>query len=163
MTNQPHDHFFAEEPDHLFVALRHALSRCGYKVLDLNEIERVLVCNSGISWRSWEGQNVCLSVISAPGGSLVRVEMGRSQDGPLACAQLVSWGEAAAVEKKILAGLTNMLATLTPGSSPPAPESAPNVTHPLSFFTRTLRRQYAMLGVWEVPPTAHGDSPIEMT
>lgn len=85
-----------------FAAAQKAVRDLGYKVDTLDKTSGLLNFKTGMSWKSWAGQEMSVMIIDNGNGSVeVSVSGRRNQSGVVI--QIYDWGEAAGIAKKVIA------------------------------------------------------------
>jgi hypothetical protein len=97
---------YAAPPEQTWQALREVIAQTKrWSIREEDASAGVLTLNTGISMRTWSGQDVKVQVAAMPdGGSQVYVDADIARRG-LASFQVVDWGEGDRVTKKLLAQL----------------------------------------------------------
>src|SRR3990172_7389714 len=78
--------------DQVFVAAQKAIRDLGYKIDSLDKAAGLLNFKTGMSWKSWAGQEMSLMLLDSGSGSVeVSITGRRSQSGVIL--QIYAWGE----------------------------------------------------------------------
>ena len=103
---------YSGTPDEVFTALRSVVDQLGYRTTSSDAQQREIEFNTGMSWKTWAGQDFSGSVDTQPqGGTEVRLVGVTSQRG-LGSIQSVSWGEAEKLGNRVLDQLAERLTRL---------------------------------------------------
>ena len=90
-------------PGRVYSAAIKAIADLGYSVRSSDSQSRIVSFNTGMSWRSWSGQDMTVSVIEQAGGTRVTLTGGLAKKGTVITGgQLVAWGEKGAVSRRFL-------------------------------------------------------------
>ncbi|MCH8493429.1 MAG: hypothetical protein LAT53_09380 [Idiomarina sp.] len=94
--------------DQAFAAAQKAVRDLSYKVDSLDKANGLLNFKTGMSWKSWAGQEMSIMVIDNSDGTVeVSVTGRRNQSGVVL--QVYDWGEAKGIAKKVFAKLDQHL------------------------------------------------------
>jgi hypothetical protein len=108
-------------PDRVYSAAIKAIADLGYSVRSSDSPSRIVSFNTGMSWRSWSGQDMTVSVIEQAGGTRVTLTGGLAKKGTIITGgQLVAWGEKGTVSRRFLEALDRAVA-----STPDADDAGP--------------------------------------
>jgi hypothetical protein len=97
--------------ERLFDAVMRTVSLMGYSTASSDSASRKVMFNTGLSSRSWAGQDMTVTVLPEPDGSTKLVIGGTRGKGGLGGGQLTDWGEAKKITRKFLATLAQQLAS----------------------------------------------------
>jgi hypothetical protein len=99
-------------PDRVYSAAIKAIADLGYSVRSSDSPSRIVSFNTGMSWRSWSGQDMTVSVIEQAGGTRVTLTGGLAKKGTVITGgQLVAWGEKGTVSRRFLEALDRAVAS----------------------------------------------------
>jgi hypothetical protein len=88
--------------DTVFAAAQKAVRDLGYKIDSLDKSNGLLNFKTGLSWKSWAGQEMSIMMIDSGDGKVeVSVTGRRNQSGVVL--QVYDWGEAKGIAAKVLA------------------------------------------------------------
>jgi hypothetical protein len=88
-------------------ALR-AIRDLGYKIDSIDKNNGLINFKTGMSWRSWAGQEMSVLVLgNGDNASSVDISSRRSQTGVIL--QVYDWGEKGKIAKKVFAGMEKYL------------------------------------------------------
>ena len=100
---------YEKTQDQVFAAAQKAVRDLGYKVDSLDKANGLLNFKTGMSWKSWSGQEMSIMLIHNGDGTVEASVSGRrNQSGVLI--QACDWGEAASIAKNVLAKMDEHLA-----------------------------------------------------
>jgi hypothetical protein len=86
--------------DRVFAGAQKAVRDLGYKVDSLDKANGLISFKTGMSWKSWGGQEMSIMIIDNGDGSVeVSVSGKRKQTGVIL--QVTDWGEAVGIAKKV--------------------------------------------------------------
>lgn len=108
--------------------VKRAIVDCGYKLDTVQAESGLITFRSGMSWKSWAGQELS-ALISECGNGVSRVDISGRRNSNGAILQIYDWGEAASIAKKVLRRISRLSNNLEPD---PSPSSDP--THNLRRF-----------------------------
>jgi hypothetical protein len=99
---------YAHSLDQVFAAAQKAVRDLGYKIDTIDKANGLLNFKTGMSWKSWAGQEMSVMMIDN-GDETVEASVSgrRNQSGVLI--QVYDWGEAGGIAKKVLAKMDEHL------------------------------------------------------
>lgn len=93
-------------PERVYSAALKAIAELGYSVIGSDSQSGIVSFNTGMSWRSWSGQNMTITVIGDLSLTRVAVTGGLAKKGTIVTGgQLTGWGEKGAVTRRFLEAL----------------------------------------------------------
>jgi Short C-terminal domain len=105
----------------LYAALLRAVSELGYSISHSDATDRTVSFNTGLSMKSWGGQNMTATVFPlAEGDSKIVVGGRRHQNSP----QVFDWGEKGKITGKLLEAIDRALPETPEPAQPTAPTGA---------------------------------------
>jgi hypothetical protein len=124
---------FKSSEGRLYTAVLRAVSQLGYSIKHSDSNARVVSFNTGISMRSWAGQDISVSVVPGSETGTSGVTMGGTR-AQLAGSfgstpQIYDWGEKGKIYRKFLSALEKVL----PDIPEPTPPQTAIATHPGPF------------------------------
>ena len=94
--------------DQAFAGAQKAVRDLGYKVDSMDKANGLLNFKTGMSWKSWAGQEMSIMFIDNGDGTVeVSITGRRNQSGVVL--QVADWGEAKGIAKKVFAKLDQYL------------------------------------------------------
>jgi hypothetical protein len=91
---------FAKPMETVFTAAVKAVRDLGYKIDSLDKANGLINFKTGMSWKSWAGQEMSVLLLDEGGGTCsVDIAGKRSQTGVIL--QVADWGEKASIAKKV--------------------------------------------------------------
>lgn len=103
--------------DRLFEAVVRTISALPYRIIDSDPHTRTVSFNTGMSWRSWAGQNVTVVVSEGDGpGSTLTISGKRLQIDW----QMIDWGELGSIRRRFLRQLAETLPSVPEPAGPAA-------------------------------------------
>ena len=105
----------------LYTAAVRAASEMGYSITNSDTDAATVSWRTGMSWKSWQGQDMTATVFPEPPNGAKLIVGGRRATAGRQV-QVYDWGEARSVARKFLAKLQDVIGT-TPE---PAPEARPS-------------------------------------
>src|SRR4051812_8640497 len=98
----PETRTYRRRMDQAFLATQKAVRDLGYKVDSIDKAAGLLNFKTGMSWKSWAGQEMTAMLIDNGDGSVdVSLTGRRSQTGVVL--QIYDWGEKGGIAKKVFA------------------------------------------------------------
>ena len=104
--------WFDASPDRLFKAAVQTAAALGYSVKHTDPTARVIAFNTGMSFRSWAGQDMSVSVVQGDGaknGVVVGGNRAQLAGGILGAAQVYDWGEKGKITRDFLSKFREVL------------------------------------------------------
>jgi hypothetical protein len=99
---------YADSQERVFDAALQAIRVFGYKIDNIDKTNGLLNFKTGMSWKSWAGQEMSILVLDNRNGTCtVDISGRRSQTGVIL--QICDWGEAAGIAKKVFGKMDEIL------------------------------------------------------
>lgn len=95
---------FSADPDTTMTAAQRAIVGLGYKIDSIDRAAMMISFKTGLSWRSWAGQEMTLIVCQAQGGFCEVTLSGRMNQSGVYM-QVYDWGEAGVIAGRVLDAL----------------------------------------------------------
>jgi hypothetical protein len=89
-------------PDETFGALRAAVEQLGYRMRSLDAEKRTIIFSTGMSLKTWAGQNFSAVVRDSVDGASEVCLVGETSQSGLGALQSVSWGETEQLANRVL-------------------------------------------------------------
>jgi hypothetical protein len=110
-------------PQCLYDASLKAIAERGWSVRNTDRASLVVSFNTGLSWRSWSGQDITVSIFGGQASAKAVLTGGLAKKGTVFTGgQMVGWGEKKKVIQRFLQALGEVLPN-TPEPQPNAPVS----------------------------------------
>lgn len=106
MAKEPVEQTFAATREQTWNALRAVIAELNYKDVVENPSAGTIEFRTGLSWSSWQGQQMTATVREA-GPNATQVAL---TGGVALKVQVTSWGEKKRIASKVLAGIESKLA-----------------------------------------------------
>lgn len=105
---KPITRVYAHSQNWLFNASLQAVRTLGYKIDSIDKVNGFLSFKTGLTMKSWAGQEMSILIVdNGDGTRTVDISGRRSQSGVVI--QIYDWGEAAGIAKKIFAKMDEFL------------------------------------------------------
>ena len=105
---KPITRVYVHSQNWLFNAALQAVRTLGYKIDSIDKVNGFLSFKTGLSMKSWAGQEMSILIMdNGDGTRMVDISGKRSQSGVVI--QIYDWGEAAGIAKKIFAKMDKFL------------------------------------------------------
>jgi hypothetical protein len=137
MASQVEPVWFEASEDRLYQAAVRTAATLGYSLKHSDTTARVISFNTGMSMRSWAGQDMSVSVISGENGKNglliggTRAQLSGFMGGT---PQVYDWGESGKISRKFLDTFRPMLAKIPEPKPPQAPAAQMPSTATLPVF-----------------------------
>jgi hypothetical protein len=106
MAKEPVEQTFAATREQAWSALRAVIAELNYKDVVENPSAGTIEFRTGLSWSSWQGQQMTATIREA-GPNATQVSL---TGGVALKVQVTSWGEKKRIAAKVLAGIESKLA-----------------------------------------------------
>jgi hypothetical protein len=110
MAGEPIEQTFAASGQQVWEALRQTIAELRYKDVNEDAAAGTIEFRTGMSWSSWQGQQMTATVReTSPGMAQVSLTGGVALK-----VQLTSWGEKKKIARKVLAGIERKVGAAEP-------------------------------------------------
>jgi len=94
--------------ERVFGAALQAVRALGYKIDSLDKVNGLLTFKTGMSWKSWVGQEMSILIIDN-GNNTCTVDISGKRNQSGVVIQVYDWGEASGIAKKVFAEIDQFL------------------------------------------------------
>jgi len=99
---------YAYPQDQVFNTALRAVRTLGYKIDSIDKSNSLLAFKTGMSWKSWAGQEMSILILdNGDGTCTVDISGRRNQSGVII--QVYDWGEAAGIARKVFTEMEKSL------------------------------------------------------
>ena len=99
--------FYGQKADVVFAAAKIAVCVCGYKIDSVDKPNGLITFKTGLSWKSWAGQEVSIVIGELQDGNVEVVVTGWRIQSVLF--QLFDWDEVTGIANRVLSEMSDEL------------------------------------------------------